>query len=331
MSYNTILQQGRFTADGTAERLAIRSDVDWMRVINWTIADADQTTAVGVQYYWQRGMPADRGIEYKKSNAANAVNLIDAMASGGFTLINDQTDPVLSASRVITAGTNAPQPVYDTGTTTGLATGSVVRLYTMTGQSELGGVDFEIDTVNAGVSFRVRYAMSQAPGAACTAGAYRIVNRDPSFYPTMRYIANITQATQAVVTMTVSHGYTVGQVVSFRIPGQVALGTMTELNGLNGSIVAVSASTITVDIDTSAFTAFNVPLATDAPVTWPQIVPVGEDTAAALTYGGDILGDAERNISIIGMSLATGANSPAGKNGEVIYWVAGKSFSVTNE
>jgi len=29
----TILQQGRFTSDGTNKVLAIRSDVDWIRVL----------------------------------------------------------------------------------------------------------------------------------------------------------------------------------------------------------------------------------------------------------------------------------------------------------
>ena len=31
------------------------------------------------------------------------------------------------------------------------------------------------------------------------------------------------------------------------------------------------------------------------------------------------------------MSLAAGTDSPAGDTSDVIYWVAGKSFNVTNE
>ena len=31
----TILQQGSFTSDGTAKTLDIRSDVDWMQVLNY--------------------------------------------------------------------------------------------------------------------------------------------------------------------------------------------------------------------------------------------------------------------------------------------------------
>ena len=37
------------------------------------------------------------------------------------------------------------------------------------------------------------------------------------------------------------------------------------------------------------------------------------------------------NIAERGMKLTAGTGSPAGVDGDVIYWVAGKSFSVTNE
>jgi hypothetical protein len=46
---------------------------------------------------------------------------------------------------------------------------------------------------------------------------------------------------------------------------------------------------------------------------------------------GNILNDASFNTNFIGVRLAPGIASPAGANADVIYWVAGKSFSVTNE
>jgi hypothetical protein len=54
---NTIIQQGRFTSTGAAKTLQIRSDIDWMKIYNVTVAAGAQTTAVGVEYYWQKGMP----------------------------------------------------------------------------------------------------------------------------------------------------------------------------------------------------------------------------------------------------------------------------------
>ena len=109
---STIIQQGRFTSDGTAKTLDIRSDIDWMEIYNSTVADDDtQTTAVGVQYYWQRGMATDSGIEYKKSNAANAAQLTTLLASGGFTLLDTSSQVPGTLNATITAISNAAVPV----------------------------------------------------------------------------------------------------------------------------------------------------------------------------------------------------------------------------
>src|ERR1700748_1497078 len=82
----TIISQGRFTSTGAAKTLNIRSDVDWMSVKNITVAAANQTTAVGVEYFWQRGFPAGAMWEYKKSNAAAAANLSVYATSGGVSV-----------------------------------------------------------------------------------------------------------------------------------------------------------------------------------------------------------------------------------------------------
>ena len=327
MANGTIIQQGRFTSDGTAKVLQVRSDIDWMEVINYTIADDDtQTTAVGVAYYWQRGMANDTGIEYKKSNAANASQMITALASGGFTLEDSSSDPVLAAVAV-TSTTNATQPVVATGDTSGLVAGDVVRLVNITNAANLGSIDFQIDTVVSNTSFRIANALANAPGAGTT-GFYRKIKFDPQFYPRRRYLANVTAASNAVVTTTVDHGYTVGQEVRFSVSAPY---DMVELDGLRGTITAVTTSTFTVDIDSSAFTTFAFPVNGDVPFTPAQVVPLGEDTGVARANSVDELADATDNVSYIGMRLAAGADSPAGENSEVVYWRAGKSFSVDNE
>jgi hypothetical protein len=84
-------------------------------------------------------------------------------------------------------------------------------------------------------------------------------------------------------------------------------------------------------VDTTGFTAFAFPLTTAPGFTPAQVVPIGENTATALLLGADILGDATRNTAFFGIQLRAGTASPAGVDGDVIYWVAGKSFSVNNE
>ena len=325
---STIIQQGTFTAGGGVTTLVLRNDVDWLKVINYTVINA-ATASYGAEFYWQRGMTANDGIINAFDGAGTGMVMTTAAAGGvdGFTLVDTSANP-LTGPVVVTGATNVVAPVVATGNTTGLADGSIVRLFTMTGQESLAGIDFEVDTIVNNVSFTISYNMANAPGAAATAGTYRIVKWDPIFYPRWRFIANITQAAAAVVTTTVSHGYTVGQKVRFTIPASF---DMVQLDKLVGTVTAVTAGTFTVDIDTTAFTAFSFALPADVPFSPAIVSPLGEDVSTARAAAVDELGDATRNTSYLGISLGAGNSSPAGNTNDVIYWIAGKSFDNNNE
>lgn len=319
MADNTIIQQGKFTSDGNAKIIQLRSDVDWMEVINYTQAATQQSTGRGVKFYWQRGMAADTGIEYKKTNNTDALNMV-TLTSGGFTLIDTTANTIGALVSTITAVSNASTPVVSTNTTA-ISNGDVVRLIDITGAQQLGGYDFTVNNVSSGVSFDLPY-MAQL-SVAGTTGSFRKINFDPIFYPRTRTISKITSSgTSAVITMTVAHGYTVGQKVKINVPA--AFG-MTEIDGMTGNITAVSTGTITVDIDVSTFTSFTFPLTAAVPFTPAMVTPVGENNLYP-----DLNDDATTNTAYIGMKLAAGAQSPAGSTGspnDVIYWRAGKSFS----
>ncbi len=329
-----IISQGTFTQGSTASviRIPLVSDVDWMRVYNITQAAASQTTAVGVEYYWQRGFPAGAMIEYKKSNAANAANLISYATSGGFTLIdttNQQPGVLNNGSTGISAITNATPPVVTVGSTAGMAAGSVVRLYSTTGADEFGGLDFTVgyNTFSA-TQFDLSY---MSAGGVGTAGSFRVIPYNPIFYPRVRYIASISRAASAVVVTTVTHGMQVGMKVSFRIP---SIFGMQEMNGLTGTVTAVNTSTtvnsFTVDIDSSAFSAFTFPANGNQPFSPAVVVPAGENNAYAVQNSLNPYVSAYNNVAYIGIQLAAGANSPAGSANDVVYWVAGKSDSTNS-
>lgn len=327
---NTIIQQGSFTSTGSAQTLQIRSDLDWIKVYNTTIAAGAQTTAIGVEYMWLRGFPQGAMWEYKKSNAANAANLSVYATTGGFTLIDSTSNPVGTLNATITAVSNAAIPVVTCNANHNLSAGDVVRLINVAGGQQLGGMDFTVGhNTLTNQTFSLDYMAQIVAG---TTGSWRKISYDPIFCPRRRSITKITQAAQAVVTMSVTHGYTVGQKVRFVIPA--AFG-MTELNGLAGTITAIdttatTGNSITVDINTTTFTPFAFPLTADAPFTPAEVVPFGENTATAISAGVNVLGDSTINTGYIGIQLAAGANSPAGQLNDVIYWVAGKSFSVDN-
>lgn len=325
----TIYQQGNFAADGTDKVIQLRSDVDWMKVFNLTVAGASQTTAIGVEFEWFRGFNDGRAIRRLKSNAANAANLTDFITSGGFTLVDTSASPNGVINATVTAVSNAAIPVVSNSGTNGLAAGDIVRMINVTGAQQLGGLDFTVgyNTLTSG-TFSLDYMAQIVAG---TTGSWMKIKYDPLYYPRRRYITNITQASSAVVKLSVTHGYKVGQVVRFKVPSEYG---MVEMNGLQGTITAInttttSGNTITVDINSTNFTAFSFPLTAVSPFTAAQVIPVGMDSGEALDSGVDLLSDATDNTGYIGMIL--GGGFAGGENGDAMYWIAGKSFSVNNE
>lgn len=328
----TIISQGRFTSTGASVYLPIRSDVDWMMVWNTTQGAASQTTAVGVKYYWQRGFPAGAKWSTLKSNSTNAANLEAYSTTLGFTLYDSASNPNGALNSTITAISNASIPVVTNSGTNGLAAGDVVMLVNVAGAAQLGGLQFTVgyNTLST-TQFSLDYMAQISAG---TTGSWRkIAKTSPLFEPFRRFITNITKASQAVVTLSVTHDYTVGQQVRMIVPDKYG---MTEMNGILATIVAIdtdveTGNTITIDVDSSAFTLFEFPVNADISFSPAMTVPVGENTAVALQLGQDILADATFNRGSIGMILQGGASCPAGANNDVIYWVAGKSFSVDNQ
>jgi hypothetical protein len=327
--------QGTFTSTGANQILQVREGVDYIRVYNLTVMGASQTTAVASEFYWQFGFPQNSQIAYFKSNAANAANLVQYTTAGGFSFVNN-TISVPGASVAISAVSSATPPVVSTANTSGLSNGSVVRLYNVSGAQQLGGVDFTIGNVITNTSFTLAYGPTIVAG---TTGTYRQIPYDPPyFYPPTRVISNISNATQAIVTLTVTHAFTVGQSIRFVIPTVTALAYgMTQLNGVQATIVAINqadvngyTNTITVNVDTTAFGTFAWPLTADPVHSQAQVVPVGMNSAQAITSGSNYIGDSEVNQGFIGIALKGGAGFPGGANGNLMYWVAGKSFSSGN-
>lgn len=318
MAYNTYIEQGRFTGAGATETINLRGDIDWMHVWNITVLTAGGA-ATGVEFIWQRGMADGEGIIYTKL-AADDSTTIGYMTTGGFTVVDDNSDPFLGAlNTTITDISNATPPAVSITSTTGLSEDDTVRLINVTGAQQFGGIDFTLDTLVANTSFNLPFAPTIV---TATTGSLRRVNRESLYYPRSRYISSITQAASAVVELTVIHDYNVGELVRFQVSADF---DMTEIDGLLGEITAVDATnnTITVDIDSAAFTAFAWPLTADVPFTPAQVLPVGDDPT--------VLTGATENEGIIAMQLAAGTTSPAGATNDVIYWQAGKSFDVIDD
>lgn len=322
--------QGSFTSTGGLTDILLRSNLDWMWVYNYTQMGDQQTPGRVVQSYWQRGMPSGGGIAYYKTDANNVLNS-ELYTGLGFTLF-DNTVNIPGPSLALTSISNATPPVVLVGSTAALSSGSVVRIYNTTGAQQLGSLDFTINVIDG-----THFSLVNMAGivAASGPGSFRVIPFNPYFYPPTRVISKISQAANALVTLTVTHNFTVGQVIRFTIPTVTAASFgMTQLNEVQATIVAVgvtdgggSTNTITVDVDTTAFTAFAWPLTGNPAFTYPQVTPVGMNTGASIVFNTNIIGDSEVNIGTIGISLGGGAQGAAGSNGDIIYYVAGKSYN----
>jgi len=247
------------------------------------------------------------------------------LTSGGFILLDTSTQTPGALVPDITSITAATPPVVINTGVNGLSAGDTVRIIDVSGAQQLGGIEFTVgnDTLSD-TSFSLDFMATIVAG---TTGSWRRIPNPPQFFPSRRTISAITAASTAVITMTVNHGFSAGQAVRIKVPSDFG---MVEIDNLIGNITAVDTAnnTITVDIDSSAFTAFSFPLTGAVPFTLAEVVPVGQ------TASGDFanaLDGATDNVSIIGMRLAAGIDSPAGSTDDEISWVAGKSFSVTNE
>ena len=330
----TILSIGNFTQPATAaiQTIAVPSDLDFLKIYNYTQFAAN-AGANADSLYWQRGM----GTIGTYTGEAGGVAVVGITAANAFSLHNpnEQNFQSVGAAIAIT-DIDAATGIVLTATTTGLSVGSVIRLSTMSlaAAQQLGGIDFTVSAINAGVSFTITgyngSTIPVAPTAAinATTGFYRIVG-DPLFVPRQRVISNVTAAANALVSTTSPHGFAIGQKVRFVVPAISATQYgMTQLEGLSGVVLSITSTTaFTIDVDSSGFSAFAFPAAASVPFSPALVVPYGDDTATALIQAPPLssLEDSVLNSGFIGMELAIGALLPGGVALDVIYWQAGKA------
>lgn len=304
----SLIARGYFTSTAAAKTIALPVMPDYFEVFN-TSTWGTAPTAV-VKSWWYPEYAAGRASTLTEGGASALTATLIAAGGAGFTLV-DYANPTLGAAIAITGINQAAGAVALSATTQNI--GDIVRVYGTTGMLQIAGMDFTVTAVNAGVSNTFGYLDSSGFAAPGTGGNYRVVNTDLEFYPRTRYITAITAAASAVITMSVAHDYVVGSKVYIRVPA--AFG-MLQMDGKQATVTAISASTITVDVDSSAFTAFAFPTSAVAAagVSFATVSPAGEVAT--------ILTSAVRNVGLYGIKLGTGV---VGAAGNIMEWRAYKS------
>jgi len=291
MSLQDYIAKGTIVSTGAAQTININAGFDTFILRNRTTLGA----GAGIfEAKWWLGMV--NGTAETKSVAGGAVT--DAIiAAAGFTYSDSSTATLGAATALNGAFVTAANPAVASSATTPVV-GQIVRMYGTTSMLQIAGMDFTVTAVNPGVTFTLGYMNSVGWLSAATAGTYRLVNQDGTFYPRRRYITAITLGVVTTIQMSVTTDFVVGEKVYFVLP--TAFGT-NQLNGLTATVLTVVPATnsITVDINSTAFTAFAFPTSAVAAlgVTFPQVVPAGEL--------GTVLNGAVRDIGSRSITIGT--------------------------
>lgn len=97
----------------------------------------------------------------------------------------------------------------------------------------------------------------------------------PTFKPTRRIISAITNSNPATVTTVLDHEYVDGTIVRIYVPKADG---MQQIDKMTGSITVTGAKTFTVDIDTTNFDTFSIPVGVSRHVvTCAYVIPIGEN------------------------------------------------------
>jgi len=301
----SLIASGSFTSTGVARAVELPKEPHYFVIKNrstWGTAP----TAV-IQSEWFSGFGAGQAITITEGGGSALTGTAIAAGGAGFTFVDlsDQTPGALVATG--TAITNAnPAVVADA---TSPAVGNIVRMLNTTAMLQISGLDFTVTAVTPGVNFTLGYLNAAGFAAAATNADYRIIS--PKYYsPYRRWITLVTAANPAVVTVSVAHNYLVGDYITLNIPA--AYGTMSHFNGVTAEITAVTASTMTLDLDTTGYAfAFPTSAVAAAGVTPAHVTNVAE-VATKLT-------SALTNTAYYAMYLDTGV---VGANTNVMDWMA---------
>ena len=308
-----LIAKGSFISDGAARTVEFPCPIDYFIVRNRSLWGTAPTAVV--ESTWHRGYAAGQATHISEGGASALTATATAAAGAGFTEIDNS---ILTPGALVATGTaitNATPGVVADATTPPL--GSVVRMLNTTGMLQIAGLEFTVTAITPGVNFTLGYMVGAAYAAAATNADYRVIPNN-RFFPRRRWIQNITVAAAAVMSTSVAHGYAVGAKITINNPD--ANFGMPEINGLRGTVTAVTANTITTDIDSTTFTAFAYPTSAIAAtgVTHPAVVPYGE-VSTLLTQATD-------NTENSGLFLDTAV---VGLNTNVMDWLAFSRDMVT--
>lgn len=315
----------------------------------------EASDAQAIEWWWEKSMGNGfaRGVLQSSEGSTPQLPAMTSyrLPATGSTAVDaiscyDTTNPPTFAALTATAiSGNAGTFIVSMANTGTIAVGDYVRIYASTGELQIAGYTFQVTAVTANVSITLGYMASGGQTFAADATAAQVVKYIPNrMYPRWNYIANISQAAQAVVHFTAKNDFTVGEIVSFRVSSDFG---MDEMNNRTARVLAVTnsgtVSSITLDLDTTGFTAFAFPTSAVAAagvspaVCVPSssgVVPISAADTSPVQPPGTNLQDSfdNRNVRIIRFGAALWSVSGHAPDAEDVWmWKAYKYDSYSTK
>lgn len=235
------------------------------------------------------------GTAYYEATSGSSNMQPTKITSNGFSFIQAGSPaygPVIALASTFVS--QAASALVTTASAHGYAVGDVVLIYGTTAMLQIAGVEYTVLTVPSSTTFTIAVNSSGFASAA-TAGFVKKVLYPDLYLPGNRVITAISSSgVSTVVTTSTYHNMVVGQEVAFTIPPQWGMtqldqAAMADRNPQQKAyITAVTSNTLTVNVDSSAFSAFAYPTSAVAALgmTFPQVTPIGDQNSGGSAPGG---------------------------------------------
>lgn len=360
------IARGTFTSTGAAKAIYLPFAPNLVKMLNYSAAATPAQNGVPVAW-WDVGM----GQGYAVIEAFNATPVLttDVVTSNGISTFSAGLMLQYGSSLQISGITKAAAAVVTTASAHGYASGDVVvftGLYqsSTTGMPQICGIPFKV-TVTGATTFTVPWNTNQSSYTALSGsptGAYVKKVLYPYLYPPQESVISALSQSGSTITVTTcdDHNFIVGQEIAFRIPstwGSIELNSLPD-TAIPGSPIYYYVATVTgnttftIQYASGSITAFaNNPTvaATQAGLTFPQVLAVGDISSGGAAYSGSTLypspsfptssggvstinGPAisgafvnnTRQGFVIGAGVGATLSSAVlvGANGNVLYWEA---------
>jgi hypothetical protein len=261
------------TTGGVTVALQAQNPPDFIitkSITGWGLA----STAQSIEWWWERSMAqyTAKGLQ-QGSDATNPPITSKSLATLGISQYDTTNPPAFTGlAGTAISGNTAAYVVLMTNTGT-IQVGDWVLLTGVVGEPQLNGYRFQVTAVTVNTSITLGYMASGGISLPSAATAVLVTKYIPGrFYPHFRFIAGITNATQATVYFTGQNDFTPGEFISFRIPPNFG---MIPLNNVVARVLTVTnsstVSSVTLDWDTSGYPAFTFPTNAQAVTMSPAV------------------------------------------------------------